>query len=78
MWVDQRTKDILDAPYFHTVFTVPEELRMIIYQNQSLLYALMYRTVAETLFELSADLKYLGAQPGFFSIIHTWGDNLRY
>lgn len=76
--MDQRTKDILDAPYFHTVFTIPEELRMLIYQNQSRLYSLMYQTVAETLFELSSDPKHLGAQPGFFSILHTWGENLHY
>lgn len=76
--MDQRTKDILDAPYFHTVFTIPEELRMIVYHNQSLLYSLMYKTVAETILELSKDPKHLGAQPGFFSIIHTWGENLHY
>jgi hypothetical protein len=78
IWVDQRSKDILNAPYFHLVFTVPKELHMLIYQNQQLLYTLMYKAVAETILELSADKKYLGAKAGFFSILHTWAQDLHY
>lgn len=78
VWVDQRNRDILDAPYFHVVFTMPQELQVIIYQNQERLYNLMYQAVAQTLSELCQDPKYLGAQPGFFSILHTWGQNLHY
>ena len=78
IWVDQRKRDILDAPYFHVVFTMPEQLHMLIYHNQKLLYDLMYKAVAETLMELSADKKYLGAQIGFFSVLHTWGQDLHY
>lgn len=66
IWADQRIKDILNAPYFHVVFTMPQELQSLIYQNQELLYDLMYRAVAQTLFELSQDEKFLGAQIGFF------------
>lgn len=76
--MDARSRDILDAPYFHVVFTMPQELHRLIYQNQKLLYDLMYKAVAQTIFELSRDPKYLGAQPGFFSILHTWGQNLHY
>lgn len=78
IWIDQRKKDILEAPYFHVVFTLPKQLHMVVYQNQKLLYNLMYKAVAETLMELSADKKYLGAQIGFFSVLHTWGQNLHY
>ena len=78
VWVDQRKKDILNAPYFHVVLTMPKQLHMVIYHNQRLLYDLMYRAVAETLTELSQDDKYLGAQIGFFSVLHTWGQNLHY
>jgi hypothetical protein len=77
-WVDQRKKDILHAPYFHVVFTMPQQLHGVIYHNQRLLYNLMYKAVAETLTELSADKKYLGAQIGFFSVLHTWGQDLHY
>ncbi|MEW6536930.1 MAG: transposase zinc-binding domain-containing protein, partial [Candidatus Auribacterota bacterium] len=78
IWVDQRSKDILNAPYFHVVFTVPQQLHPLIYQNQGLLYDLMYKAVAETLLELSKDKKYLGAQIGFFSLLHTWAQDLHY
>ncbi|MEH7502983.1 transposase zinc-binding domain-containing protein [Neobacillus drentensis] len=78
VWVDKRKKDILNAPYFHVVFTMPEQLHMLIYHNQKILYELMYKAVAETLSELSLDKKYLGAQIGFFSVLHTWGQNLYY
>lgn len=57
---------------------MPEELNSLIYQNQRLLYDLMYKAVAETLLELAKDPKYLGAQPGFFSILHTWGQDLHF
>lgn len=78
VWVDQRSKDILNAPYFHVVFTMPSQLQALIYQNQKLLYALMYKAVAKTISELSLDEKYLGAQIGFFSLLHTWGQDLHY
>ena len=78
IWVDQRRKDILDAPYYHVVFTMPKQLHMLIYHNQKLLYDLMFKAVAETLLELAADNKYLGAQIGFFSVLHTWGQDLHY
>lgn len=78
IWVDKRRKDVLNAPYFHVVFTMPEQLHMLIYCNQKMLYNLMYKAVAETLMELSSDKKYLGAQIGFLSVLHTWGQNLHY
>lgn len=78
VWVDRRSRDILNAPYFHVVFTMPQELHALIYQNQRLLYSLFYRAVAETLQELSWDEKYLGAQAGFLSLLHTWGQDLHY
>lgn len=78
VWVDKRTEDILNAPYFHVVFTVPKKLHSIIYQNQRQLYALMYKAVSESLSELAQDPKYIGAQVGFMSMIHTWAQDLNY
>lgn len=78
IWVDKRRKDVLNAPYFHVVFTMPKQLHMLIYHNQKILYELMYKAVAETLAELAQDKKYLGAQIGFLSVLHTWGQNLHY
>jgi hypothetical protein len=78
IWVDKRSEEILNAPYFHLVFTMPQELQPLLYQNQELLYDLLYKAVAETLTELSHDKKYLGAQIGFFSLLHTWGQDLHF
>jgi len=78
IWIDQRKKDILHAPYYHVVFTMPEQLKMMIYHNQHLLYDVMFKAVAETLMELSEDEKYVGAKIGFLSVLHTWGQNLHY
>ena len=78
IWVDKRSQDILQAPYFHLVLTLPKELHPLLYHNQKLLYSLLYKSVAETLVELSQDAKYLGAQIGFFSLLHTWSQDLHY
>lgn len=72
-WVDARREDILDAPYFHVVFTVPEELNPIIYSNQKFLYTALYHAASDTLSELAADSKYLGTDIGYICILHTWG-----
>jgi len=78
VWVDQRCKEVLNTPYFHVVFTIPEQLRMVTYHNKKLLYNLLYKAVSETILELSNNPKYLGAKPGFFCILHTWAQSLDY
>jgi len=77
-WIESQKQNLLDVGYFHVVFTVPEQLRPIFYQNQRLMYNLLFKTVAETLQELAADKKFLGAQLGFTTVLHTWGQNLSY
>jgi hypothetical protein len=71
-------RDVLNAPYFHVVLTLPSALRMLVFRNQKRLYDLMYKASAEAVMKLTRDPKRLGAQPGFFSVLHTWGDNLHY
>jgi len=78
VWIDKRSNDVLNAPYFHVVFTMPVSLQPLIYQNQELLYNLMYKCVSQTLTKLSEDERHLGAQIGFFSLLHTWGQDLHY
>ena len=77
-WVDARRKDVLDAPYFHVVFTVPEELNPVIYSNQKLLYNALYHASSDTLRELASDSKYLGADIGYICILHTWGSEMNF
>ena len=60
------------------MFTIPSELYLIAIQNQEKIYKILFKASAETLQELAEDTKYLGAEIGFFSILHTWGQNLMY
>lgn len=78
VWVDKRRAEVIDSPYFHVVFTLPHELNPILYNNQKLLYGLLHRCSAETLLQLSADKKYLGATPGIIQVLHTWNQELDY
>ena len=78
IWVDQRRAEVMDAPYFHVVFTLPHELNPLMFCNQKLLYGLLHKCCAQTILELSADRKYLGAQPGIIQVLHTWNQELGY
>jgi len=75
-WIDARKEELLPVPYFHVVFTIPEELNMIVYQNQEKMYKILFDAVAGTLMELTADPEHLGALIGLTAILHTWGQNL--
>lgn len=77
-WIDAQKENVLDAPYFHMVFTLPEELNPIIYSNQKLLYDALYQSASETLNELSSDSRHLGARIGYTCILHTWGSAMNY
>ncbi len=78
IWVDKRRAEVMDSPYFHVVFTLPHELNPLIYCNQKLLYGFFHRCCAETLLELSADKKHLGATPGIIQVLHTWDQEINY
>jgi hypothetical protein len=75
-WIEQRQAELLDCQYFHVVFTLPEEIAAIAYQNKSVVYNLLFAATAETLRTIAADPKHLGAEIGFFAVLHTWGQNL--
>jgi hypothetical protein len=77
-WVQARTNDVLDCPYFHVVFTVPDCLHALIYSNQEQAYSALFRASADTLLECGADARRLGAKVGFTSVLHTSGQNLSY
>ena len=68
--------ETLDTQYFHVVFTVPAEIAVIALQNKAVVYDILFRTAAETLRTIAADPKHLGAEIGFFAVLHTWGSNL--
>ena len=75
-WIEDRKSELLDCPYFHVVFTLPEEIAAIAYQNKAVVYKLLFAATADTLGTIAADPKHLGAEVGFFAVLHTWGQNL--
>lgn len=77
-WLEARRQELLPVPYVHVVFTLPRELALLALQNKKVIYDLLFRTSAETLLEVSRDSKHLGAQIGFFSVLHTWNQKLQH
>ncbi len=75
-WIEARQQELLDTNYFHVVFTVPHELNPLALNNPARFYHLLFTATAHTLLEVAADPKHLGAEVGFLSILHTWGQNL--
>lgn len=75
-WLQDRRAELLPVEYFHVVFTLPESIAAIAFQNQREVYNLLFRVTAETLRTIAADPKHLGAEVGFFAVLHTWGQNL--
>ena len=75
-WLAARQGELLAVPYVHVVFTLPHELAPLALYNKKLLYDLLFRSSAASLLEIAADPKHLGAEIGFLSVLHTWGQNL--
>jgi hypothetical protein len=78
MWIYERSKSLLPTHYFHIVFTIPEQLNSLTLFNQKERYSILFTAVSETLLELAKDKKYLNANIGFTTILHTWGQNLMF
>ena len=75
-WLEKRRAELLPVEYFHVVFTLPEPLAQFSLQNKQEIYNLLFRATAETLLTIAADPQHLGAQIGFFCILHSWGQTL--
>jgi len=75
-WLDKQAQELLPVPYCHVVFTVPQALALLGLQNQRLFYALLFRAVSQTLLEIAADPRHLGARLGFLAVLHTWSQTL--
>ena len=75
-WLAARESELLPIPYFHLVFTLPHQLGPLGLQNKRIVYGLLFRAAADTLRELGADPKHLGAKVGCLMVLHTWGQNL--
>jgi len=75
-WLEHRRSELLAVPYFHVVFTVPQEIGAIAHYNKGPVYDILFHAAAETLRTIAADPKHLGAELGFFAVLHTWGQTL--
>jgi hypothetical protein len=76
-WMEARAEELLPCEYFHVVFTLPEQLSPLALQNKRIIYNLLFKAASETLLEIAADPQHLGAQIGFFAVLHTWGQTLQ-
>jgi predicted Zn-ribbon and HTH transcriptional regulator len=72
-WLTERQAELLPAPYFHVVFTLPGLIADIAYQNKAVIYDLLFRAAADTMLTIAADPKHLGASIGITAVLHTWG-----
>jgi predicted Zn-ribbon and HTH transcriptional regulator len=77
-WLQAREKELLPTRYVHVVFTLPRHLSPLALQNKREIYALLFRASAETLIEIARDPEHLGAEIGFFSVLHTWNQKLQH
>ena len=77
-WLAAQQAELLPVPYFHVVFTVPAPAAEIAFQNKQTVYAILFRTAAETLRRIGGDPKHLGAEIGLVAVLHTWGQTLQH
>lgn len=75
-WIQAREADLLPVPYFHVVFTLPDTLNQLCLHKPAVLYNLLFKTAWSVIDSFGKDAKWLGAQPGMISILHTWGQTL--
>lgn len=75
-WLSRRLERLLPVPYFHVVFTLPDELNPLALRNKAVVYKILFETASKTLVQLARDPKRLGADIGVTAVLHTWGQNL--
>jgi hypothetical protein len=75
-WLAARVEELLPVPYYHVVFTLPHHVAPLALQNKEIVHDLLFRAAAETLQQIAADPRHLGAELGFLAVLHTWGQNL--
>jgi len=75
-WLEARQADLLPMEYFHVVFTLPQQVAAVAYQNKEVVYGLLFEATAEALKKIAGDPKHLGAEIGFTAVLHTWGQTL--
>ena len=75
-WMEDRAKELLPVEYFHVVFTLPDTFNAPALANKRVVYGMLFEAAAQTLLEVAANPRHLGAKIGLLVILHTWGQNL--
>ena len=75
-WIEAREEELLPVPYFHVVFTLPDTLNRLCMHQPAALYNLLFKTAWSVMDSFGHDAKWLGAQTGMITILHTWGQTL--
>ena len=77
-WQEARADDLLPVPYFHLVFTIPSCLHEIFLAHPQVAFNLLFSAVADTVKEVAANPKNLGALVGMTAVLHTWTQLMLY
>ena len=77
-WLQHRRTELLNAQYYHVVFTLPQELRQIVSLHQEKIYGILMKAAAQALIKLARDPHYVGGLIGVMCILHTWSRTLVY
>lgn len=75
-WIITREQEMLNVPYFHVVFTLPDHLNEVCLQEPAKLYNILFKTAWKVIQGFAAEPKFLGADTGMIAVLHTWGQNL--
>lgn len=75
-WIEARQQELLPVPYFHVVFTLPDLLNRLCLFAPRVVYNLLFQTSWSVINGFGHDHKWLGAQTGMISILHTWGQTM--
>jgi hypothetical protein len=73
-WIEDRKAELLPAPYFHVVFSLPHELNALVLYNRRIMINLLFSAASQTLADFGRNN--LGGRLGFTMILHTWDQQL--
>ena len=77
-WILRECGKLLPVPYYHFVFTVPDQLHPFFRYNEALLYDLLFKTAVSSIQTFAGNDNRLGCRLGITAILHTWGQRLQY
>jgi hypothetical protein len=75
-WLAERIERVLPTPYFHVVFTIPDDLNPLALRNKEVVYRVLFEAASRTLLTIARGPRHLGADIGITAVLHTWGQNL--